>query len=768
MAYPIKSGARHSKTDQEHLDAAYRHLSDAGANPPAPPASAQDQRVAEATAETAGAKNMKRKQPTRYAGTKSVNLTELIDQVRDAWEDLFETDQSIMPMPAQYAPWIQTIFDDAIIICADGGDLYKVTYTVANGVYTFAPQSQWQEVRVSYVPASEPEPEGMAGKSLGSELVAFGSALKSLGNGHYGGDLVVFSDPKRPDLTGQYFDVTTDFGLPADGTPLKTAVYFNHRQPLPTKSGDYIVIKDQIGEGELTKKDNSIFIDMVLYNAKRYEEYLSVMGLSSGTAEHLIEVEPAGKAEHIKRWPLGLDASLTPTPAEPDTRARIVPLKSLPNAPELKALLQAGNSNAGMEMVAAASSRQGVNNMPEGTQAATDNAAMIAALNAHTEALKAYNALQTPKPGTPGSGVAVSAAGVAGMQVGDVVKTPYKSIKAGGFGDYLADVMRASQPGAAPSDRLRIMTDERKAAIKASGSNETVPSEGGWLTQVDHENEFLRLTYDSGVLSSRCNRRSLGAGFNGTTVYGRDETSRATGSRWGGVQGYRLGEAGTITASKPQFRKIELKLKKFAVAAYATDELLADTTLLEQEVMDSAPKELAFMTDDDIMNGAGVAGPVGYLNSPAVISVAAEAGQAASTILFQNIVKMWSRRWGANAANYVALSVGVGGVPVFLPPTGLSTSPYATLFNRPVIPTEFNPGLGSVGDIQLVDLSQYKLIDKGGVQSASSIHVQFLTDETVFRFIYRVDGQPIWSKPLTPYKTNTSTTFSPFITLAAR
>ena len=37
------------------------------------------------------------------------------------------------------------------------------------------------------------------------------------------------------------------------------------------------------------------------------------------------------------------------------------------------------------------------------------------------------------------------------------------------------------------------------------------------------------------------------------------------------------------------------------------------------------------------------------------------------------------------------------------------------------------------GDIILADLSQYILIDKGGLQSASSIHFKFTTDETAFR-----------------------------------
>jgi hypothetical protein len=47
-----------------------------------------------------------------------------------------------------------------------------------------------------------------------------------------------------------------------------------------------------------------------------------------------------------------------------------------------------------------------------------------------------------------------------------------------------------------------------------------------------------------------------------------------------------------------------------------------------------------------------------------------------------------------------------------------------------------------------------------------SVHVAFLTDESIFRFIYRVDGQPIWNAALTPFKG--SNTLSPFVVLAAR
>jgi len=72
--------------------------------------------------------------------------------------------------------------------------------------------------------------------------------------------------------------------------------------------------------------------------------------------------------------------------------------------------------------------------------------------------------------------------------------------------------------------------------------------------------------------------------------------------------------------------------------------------------------------------------------------------------------------------------------------------------------------MGTVGDIVLASLSNYQAIQKGGIEAASSIHVQLLTDETVFRFVYRVDGAPTWGAALTPFKG--SNTQSPFVALA--
>ena len=82
---------------------------------------------------------------------------------------------------------------------------------------------------------------------------------------------------------------------------------------------------------------------------------------------------------------------------------------------------------------------------------------------------------------------------------------------------------------------------------------------------------------------------------------------------------------------------------------------------------------------------------------------------------------------------------------------------------KPVIETEYNATLGTVGDLVLADLTQYLFIQKL-LQTAASMHVAFATDEMAFRVTWRVDGKPAWVSALTPFKG--SATQSPFVAIA--
>ena len=376
---------------------------------------------------------------------------------------------------------------------------------------------------------------------------------------------------------------------------------------------------------------------------------------------------------------------------------------------------------------------------------------------------RVQNFLETPQRHTVESGKKTT------YEVGE---DRSKKDKFNSFGEQMAAIMRAGLPGGNVDPRL---------FNAATGANETVPSDGGFLVQTDFSSEILKQVFETSVIASRVRRIPISGNANSIKINGLDETSRATGSRYGGIRGYWADEAEEKTASKPKFRKIELSLKKLVGLCYATDELLEDASALEGVIRQGFVSEFGFLLDDAIINGTGAGQPLGVMNAGCLVSVAKETGQDADTLVFENIVKMYSRLFATSRQNAVwlinqnvepqlfqmSMSVGTGGVPVYMPAGGISGQPYSTLFGRPVLPIEQCQTLGDKGDIILADLPQgYILAEKGGMKSDMSIHVRFIYDESVFRFVMRVDGQPVRAAALTPFKG--SDTQSHFVTLNAR
>lgn len=347
---------------------------------------------------------------------------------------------------------------------------------------------------------------------------------------------------------------------------------------------------------------------------------------------------------------------------------------------------------------------------------------------------------------------------------------PWGSETGYAFGEYLQAVHRA-QTGQG--------TDPRLLVIQAAGQGANLEggADGGFLAPRAVSDDIALRMYGGEILSRVRHQTTSATSVELNQV---DESSRATGSRHGGVQSYWV-DAGTApTASRPKFARQEWRPRKIATLGYATDELLADVSLIEGTMFDAFVDDQRFMVEDAVVNGTGAGMPQGLLASSALISVAKETGQAAATIEKANIDKMWARMHAGSRAGAVWLInqdvepqlddlqmvIGTGGVPVYLPPGGLADTPHARLKGRPVIPVEYCPTLGTVGDIVLVNLREYLLIDRGDHQKATSMHVAFTTDETAFRVTYRVDGHLRWRTAITPFKGSNSQ--GPVVALATR
>ena len=316
--------------------------------------------------------------------------------------------------------------------------------------------------------------------------------------------------------------------------------------------------------------------------------------------------------------------------------------------------------------------------------------------------------------------------------------------------------------------------------FEASVMREGVGADGGYLVPEEQVAALLDASLENEIVRPRARVEPMASSSRSVGAFDRSNNSTAIA----GFVGQWLGEAGTMTAQKGLLRQIKLIAKKLAILAEASNELIADGTNFEKLLREQLTGALGWYMDVEFLTGDGNQGPLGVINSPSTVEVAKESGQAAATIVYENIVKMFSRLhpasvqkavWVANPATLpqlltlqqkvknVAGTENVGGS--WVPVLKEDGSGNMTLLTRPVILTEKLPTLGTVGDIVLADFSQYVIGMRKELTLDKSSHLGFATDTSHYRGIIRVDGMGTWKAPFTP---KNGPTLSWCVTLATR
>lgn len=339
------------------------------------------------------------------------------------------------------------------------------------------------------------------------------------------------------------------------------------------------------------------------------------------------------------------------------------------------------------------------------------------------------------------------------------------------LGEFANAVRMGSMRGGELDVRLR------NAAVSTYG-NEGTGADGGFAVPPDFRTEILTKVFAEASLLSLTDRLQSSSN---TITLPTDETTPWQSS--GGIQSYWTAEGAAKTQSKPALGETTLKLHTLATLVPVTEELLEDAPAMGAYLNRKAPEKMDFKLSDAIVRGTGVGQPLGFLSSPALVTVSKESAQTADTINATNVVKMLGRLPTASRATAIWLIhpdaepqlplMTIGQMPVYLPPGGLRDSPYGSLLGRPVIPHQTAETVGDLGDIMLVDLKQYLTVtktgngrDSMGMKSDVSIHLWFDQDMVAFRFTMRVAGQPWWSSAIS--QRDGSNTQSPFVVLEAR
>ncbi len=302
------------------------------------------------------------------------------------------------------------------------------------------------------------------------------------------------------------------------------------------------------------------------------------------------------------------------------------------------------------------------------------------------------------------------------------------------FGDYLRNVRSWTLS--------RSVSDE----FRATGLTGSVMSEGGFALKSEFVADVWQRATVAGQILSRCRTYEKTDAGRSCRVPVVSEASRAAGARYGGLAVTWEAEAGELDHSKIGFEVAGFNLKKVMAFLKASDELLEDSPLFGSVASDLAGKALAYAIEEQIVRGSGVGHPLGILNSPALITCTRT---TSAKIEDADVRLMYDSAHDASKGRGVWIANGEASGELSDLENYDSSNGSETIFGRPILYSEFCSALGDVGDLIFVDFGEYGIFRRP-LDFAQSMHVYFATAEQAFRFMIRIDGQPLWKSPIAP------------------
>jgi len=287
---------------------------------------------------------------------------------------------------------------------------------------------------------------------------------------------------------------------------------------------------------------------------------------------------------------------------------------------------------------------------------------------------------------------------------------------------------------------------------------ETIPSEGGFSVPVQYAATLMDDSLETELVRPRAWVWPMTTASLKIPAW---DGATHSSNLYGGFSGTWLAENATATDQKGKLRQMTLTAKKLGIYTSATSELVSDGLNFEVSLTDAIRKALSWYLDLAFLTGDGATKPLGILNSDSLITVSKESGQLGSTIVYENLSKMYARLhpnchrkavWLCNSTaipQLLQLSLGLGTAGIHFPVLR-ETDGRFFIFGREVLFTEKLPALGTKGDIILADLSQYMIGLRQDVYLERNNAPGWHEDVLSYRILLRCDGQPSWDQAITP------------------
>jgi len=319
-----------------------------------------------------------------------------------------------------------------------------------------------------------------------------------------------------------------------------------------------------------------------------------------------------------------------------------------------------------------------------------------------------------------------------------------------------------------PNDSRLASLWKNKAAIEDGDHSMGDGPSGGFMVPTELRQELLKVDPQGSQIRSKARVIPAGSPPDAKIEFpALDQSGNTPQNSFGGVQLAWIGEGAPKPKTGFKLKKIALEPQELAGTMRVTDKLLRNWAAAGAIIGELFRGALAQAEDDSFLNGDGVAKPLGIINAGASMIIQREtAGQITYTDLVNMLARMLMRggtpRWMASQSIIPQLLKlrDPEGHYIFQPNAreGMPTQ----LLGYPIDWNENSPLLGTKGDIVLANWQYYLVKDGSGPFVASSEHVLFEDNMTVFKIFTNVDGQP-WLQA--PFKQKGGYEVSPFALL---
>lgn len=324
-------------------------------------------------------------------------------------------------------------------------------------------------------------------------------------------------------------------------------------------------------------------------------------------------------------------------------------------------------------------------------------------------------------------------------------------------------------------ERLRWYNDRDGVVTEAKDLVEAVGALGGFLVPPEYIDQLYSIIAEDNFIRQRATIIPMRRRQINIPILDQTGTTAGVPHWFGGMVFYWAEEATEKTESDPEFRQIELVAHKLIGYTRAADELVEDSAISLDAFLTG---EMGFtggarwMEEYAFLQGTGAGQPLGVINAGATISVprAADGAIGFSDLadMMENFLPTGRGVWiitQSAMSDLIQLSGPAGNASYIWQPNARDGIP-GYLLGYPVIWSEKVPRIGEPGDVVLADWRYYLIGDRKAITIESTQFDRWRYDETSWRLVHRVDGQPWLSQPLT-YSDGT-TQISPFVILSGK